>query len=275
MTFAGSMRDSQKSAANIVVGRLLDRLGGDSMLRSHEFSTTGADCLIQWGFKPTRALLSAIESKAPFIIVDMGYFDEFNRTARMSISINGLHGTSMKSDFVQDLPPRPHPEIQDFYEEGEDVIIVGQMPFDQSLRGQDIDAWMNRAAVEATEAFKKPAHKRPHPRMLNPWEPQPAPLAAALDNAYCTVTWTSTSAIASVLRGIPTVAQHPTNMAYGICPKRIMRRRAVGREAWVHDISHRDYNLLDETDCDAACEYIIKALPQARKEASLGRIDAP
>jgi len=274
MNVIAGLRDSPGSHANVVLQRLLDRLGGTEILREQYFPADG-EAYLQWGFKKTPALLSAIESKVPFIIVDMGYFDAFERQARMSISINGLHGTSMKSDFVLDLPPRRHPPVLDYNEEGENVLIIGQMPGDQSLRGQDIDAWMNRAAVEATEVFKKPAHKRPHPNMLNPWEPKPPPLEDVLSNAYVTINWTSTSAIASVLAGIPTVTQHPTNMAFPVCSDRIMRRRAVGREAWVHDIAHRDYNLLDDVDCDTACEYIIKALPQARAEACIGKVDAP
>lgn len=274
MNFIAGMRPSAGSHANVVLRRLLDRLGGSEIEREQYFPADG-DVYIQWGFKKTNALLSAIESKVPFIIVDMGYFDDFDRQARMSVSINGLHGSSMKSDFVLDLPPRRHPPVLDYNEEGENVLIIGQMPGDQSLRGQDIDAWMNRAAVEATEVFKRPAYKRPHPNMLNPWEPKPEPLEDALSNAYATVCWTSTSAIASVLRGIPTVAQHPTNMAYGVCAKHIMRRRAVGREAWVHDIAHRDYDLYDDADCDNACAYITKAMPQARRDACIGKVDAP
>ena len=270
MKIYGSLRASVGSHANVIVKRLLDRLDGHTMLRTAPVADD-ATMLIQWGYKPTEALLTAIRKKIPYVIIDLGYFDP-TRLERFSVSINGLHGYGMRVDGLLDLPPRPHPRIQKWREGGDRVIIVGQMPGDASLFGTDIHAWMNRAASAAVDAFGLPVVKRDHPKERNDWEPRVPPLESTFDDTYCYVTYSSTAAVQTVVAGIPTVAIHPSSAAYAMCACDVERVRFPGRELWAHALSHKEYGMLDDAECDAAAEYILRAYPCAAAQAFLGDV---
>ena len=267
----GSLRDSAGSHANVVINSLISRLDGATVLRT-SVVPDDATLLVQWGFKKTTALASAIDAKIPFVIIDLGYFDEY-RLDRFSVSINGLHGLSMPLHGVHDWPARPHPRIQAWREGGDTVVIVGQMPGDAALRGLNVDAWMHKTAQEAVAAFGKPALKRVHPKMLNDWEPPLPSLDTTFDDTYVYVTYTSTAAVQTVLAGCHTIAQHPASSAFGITPNRMTRLSMPGRAAWAHELSHREYSMTDSDDLDAAAEYIIKGFEQGLGPAALGNVD--
>lgn len=261
MNVIGLQRDSMKSAANRNVHSLVDRLQGGYQRRALPVHPKHTDLVVQWGFKPTPGLMSAIGYGIPYVILDLGYIDK-GRTTRFSVSLNGFHGKAMRDPKVLDRAPRPAPGYSDWRSgEGSKVIVVGQMPNDQSLRGQDIEAWMGRAAIAASEAFGKPVIKRPHPKMLNPWEEQPEEWEKALDDCYCAVTWTSTAAIQSVLQGVPTVAMHPGSIAYPMAAHDMTLRTPPGRAAWIHEMSWREWDFSCDRDLDRLAAYIVEMYP--------------
>lgn len=254
-----NMRDSVKSHANRTLTHLGDRFDATPCRRNLP-TPLDADFLIQWGFKPTTSLLSHIDRGKPYMIVDLGY--GYDRTERFSISINGFHGTAWRDPNVLDRAPRPMYGYSDWRSgEGSKVIICGQLPGDQSLRGQDMDAWMGRAASAASDAFKLPVVKRPHPKMLNPWEKHLwTPLDRELDECYAFVTWTSTAGIQSVLAGVPTIAMHPGSMVYRLSSQDMTLRTPSGREAFVHELAYREWYWKHD-DLDALGEYVKECYP--------------
>ena len=259
-----NLRKSEKSHANWVL-RQLGKLLDAGECRREQTIPAATDLLIQWGFKPTRSLISAIAAGIPYVIIDLGYIDA-TREKRFSISINGLHGTAWRDPKVLDRAPRLTPTCRDWRSgAGSKVIVIGQMPLDQSLRGQDIEAWAGRVAVQAAEAFKRPVIKRPHPKMLNTWEPFLEPLERVLEDAYAVVTCTSTAAIGSVLRGIPTVAMHPGNMAYRMAAHDMTLRTPPGRDAWLHEICWRDWGWSPD-ELDQLAAYIAEIYPSFKDE---------
>lgn len=266
-----SMRDSHGSHANVIMRRILDRIGGSEILRT-QVVPAGTNLFLQWGFKRTNALDSAIKAKIPFIICDLGYFDE-DRLERFSISLNGFNGLSQPVTGFENAPDRPHPPVKPWNDEGNQIVVVGQMPGDAALRGQDIEAWMHRIATQAAEAFDWPVKKRPHPKMLNPWEPKDPPFVDTLDSTFLTITWTSNCAVMSCLNGTPAVAMHPASMAWPVAAHRLSRQIFPGRHQWVHDLAWRQYKLYDDADCDLACEYILRAFEQGLGPAAMGRVD--
>lgn len=258
-----SLHPSHKSRANVKVRKLGSRLGAGEVGRD-KFVPADCNLLIQWGFRPTICLMSAIAEGIPYIIVDLGYFDE-TRGARYSVSLNGFHGLALRDPKVLDRPPRPAPAIHDWREEGSKIVVCGQMPGDQSLRGQDSEAWMGRTASACSEQWSMPVLKRPHPKMLNVWEPPLEALSFAFEDCHVFVTWTSTAAVQSVLAGVPTVAMHPGTMARPMAANSLTRLTPPGREAWVHEVSWREWNWQDEADLDRLAEYVIEMLPLMRK----------
>jgi hypothetical protein len=264
MKVVGLQRDSARSASYRNVSELVDRLGGTYQRRELPVHPEKTELVVQWGFKPTVGLMSAIAAGIPYVIIDLGYHDA-HRTVRYSVSFNGFNGTSWRDPKVLDRASRPRPDYRDWRSgEGENVLVIGQMPNDQSLRGQDIDAWMGRAAIAASDAFGLPVIKRPHPKMLNPWEPAPEPLEEALDKAYAVVTWTSTVGVGSVLAGVPTIVQHPGSVAYPMAAHDMTLRTPHGREAWLHELSWREWSWGFGADLDRLAAYIVEIYPQLR-----------
>lgn len=274
MKVALNFRTSRKSAANMIQQRLLDRLNGTRIERE-QWVPADCDMLIQWGAKPTLALRSAFKMKIPFVILDMGYFDA-GRINRQSISINGHHGLSMAVPGVEKLSTREHPIIQPWRTEdpARYIYVLGQMPGDSSLRGMDIEAWMNRAAGRSIEAYGRKVIKRGHPKELNDWEARLPALDTLYDDAFMFVTYSSTAAVQAVLAGVPCVAEHPSSPAYDVCAAAPDKGiRMPDREQWAHELSHREYALLDDADCDKAVEYILRGYPRAKRRAQRGEID--
>jgi hypothetical protein len=265
-----AVRPSNKTFSTRCTKNLMAALGGKPIVRT-ERCPEGTTMLVHWGFKQTPALQSAIEMKIPFVVLDRGYFEP-TRTERVSISINGHHGLSMPVD-VLDREPRWHPDIQDWRADGSRIYVCGQVPGDAALRGADNAAWMGRTASEAADRFGLPVIKRPHPRSIDKWEQQPPALERTFEDSYLHVTYSSTTAVQSVLAGVPTVAMHPASPAFSVCSANLERLCPVNREAWAHTLAWREYTLTDPVDTAACAEYLIGAFPEAVRQASLGNVD--
>ena len=118
------------------------------------------------------------------------------------------------------------------------VLIALQLPGDASLRGIDINDWAYKTILDIRTHTDRFIVVRNHPlasqRAFGDHEElarklllagvqnikfsdgQIVPWSQDLQNAYCTVTYTSGLAIDSVLSGIPTIACDAGNFAWGI-----------------------------------------------------------
>jgi hypothetical protein len=118
------------------------------------------------------------------------------------------------------------------------ILVALQLPGDASLRGIDINDWVYRTIMDIRKKSDRFIVVRNHPlasqRAFGDHEElarklllagvqnirfsdgQIVPWKQDLDDAYCTVTYTSGLAIDSVLSGIPTIACDPGNFAWGI-----------------------------------------------------------
>jgi hypothetical protein len=265
-----NLHPSPSSRANVIIRRLGERL--DAAYQPREAPLLDStSLLVQWGFKATPSLLEAISLKVPYVILDMGYWEEA-RTTRQSISINGLHGLAMPTPEVLDLPPRWHPTIAPWVETNGPCLIVGQMTGDAAMRGVDPEIWMRKQAGLAVEATGRRAQLRPHPNMLNTWEPKLEPIEKAVDDASVVVTFSSNVGVTSLLRGKRTIATHPGSPAYLQAHPTM---RLPGRQGFFHQLSYRDYQLSDNDEADAAANYIIMAYPNAKQGAERGEVEMP
>ena len=274
MKYIGNLRDSEGSHANQQMRKLLDRLGTTgTVLRREPFPRDG-DCLIQWGFKPTTSLLSCVRQNKPFVILDLGYFDP-DRYEQFSVSINGFHGFSMVPRTIDKMSDRPYPPLLPPREtEGEQIVILGQVDGDQSLRGLDFPPWMNRQAIRAHETFRKPVVKRMHPKMLNPWEPKPEPLEDTFELTDRYISYTSTAAVQTCIAGIPTEAHHMSSPAYPVACNAVGDMR-LPRDVWAHRLSQRSFYFTSVDELDALAVYLDAAMPEATTLAYVGAYDLP
>jgi hypothetical protein len=123
------------------------------------------------------------------------------------------------------------------------ILVALQLPGDASLRGIDINEWAYRTILDIRKKTDRFIIVRNHPlvslRAFGDHEElarkllldgiqnikfsdgQIVPWVEDLEDAYCTVTYTSGLAIDSVLSGIPTVACDAGNFAWGISSRLI------------------------------------------------------
>jgi hypothetical protein len=248
---------------------MIQTVGGTMQPREQYELPADTEVYLQWGYKLTNAMETAMARGIPYIILDGSYFRDFQEHAldAITISINGFHGLGLDVDMGK-RRPRPKPELKPWRDEPEDGVcyVYNQLQKDRATMQADMDAWSTRSAVEATERFGKKAIIRPHPKMINPWEPPLPLLEDTFKEAHVAITWTSTVGVTALIEGVPTVAMHPASPAYGGCPSNI-ERRTIDRDEWMHKLSYRQYQT---HDLDAAWAYIELCMPEAVKQAKAG-----
>lgn len=139
------------------------------------------------------------------------------------------------------------------------VVVVLQLPGDASLRGTDINEWAYRTVRDIRGLVDRDIVIRTHPLVsdrafelhaqlgfrlmqegikdvrfsygaVTPWSED-------IQDAYCTVTFTSGMAVDSVLAGIPTIACDVGNFAWGISSNHVDQITDL-RKADKKDIMH-------------------------------------
>ena len=118
------------------------------------------------------------------------------------------------------------------------ILVALQLPGDASLRGADINDWALRTILDIRQNTGRFVVVRNHPlssqrafadheelarklllagvQNIRFSDGAEVPWSDDLQNAYCTVTYTSGLAIDSVVAGIPTIAYDPGNFAWSI-----------------------------------------------------------
>ena len=137
------------------------------------------------------------------------------------------------------------------------IVIVLQIPGDASLRGCNIAEW----ACISAEIIRNQTDRQILVRMpqisreydmgwieklmtmpgIEMQQGTKANLIPTLEQAYCTVTYTSGMAIESVLNGCPTIACDPGNFAFPISRESVFdinNLRRESRQQWVQDLSY-------------------------------------
>jgi hypothetical protein len=249
---------------NAVVESVGERLGARYITTQQEIPSD-TDILLNWRFKLSDSLETAVRNGCMMVCFDLGYFDEC-RLRSFSVSINGVHGLSMPVD-VRDLPERPHPEIHPWREGGLVVQIMHPGHTGGVVRTAASNLppnWVEKTTRAARVAFTAPVDIRYHPNRLPPGESRPAPLKDTYDDTMVSITYSSSSAVQTVLAGVPTIAYHPRCPAYDMCAHDMEIRTPKGREEWVHNLSYRNYDMLDKDELDAAVKYILLAKEQAQ-----------
>lgn len=195
--------------------------------------------------------------------MERGYLGD--RFAWTSLAWNGLNG----------LAEFPHVEATaDRFEEnftmqpwktgGDYVLIMGQVPGDQSLRGMDLMPWYGQVAMNAQTAYEMPVMFRQHPLSLprgrqRPRYTQPSvgSLQEALDGAAVVVTFNSNSAVDAVVAGVPSVALDRGSMAWDVSAHRLGDIRRPDREAWAHRLAWRQW-IIGEIEDGTALNHVLK-----------------
>lgn len=200
-----------------------------------------------WGWKIGKQLRAAGHE---VLVMERGYIgDRFNWS---SLAWNGLNGYG-------DFPEiecsgerfREHFGLLPWLREGDFVLIMGQVPGDESLKGRDLQRWYEDAARIARTVYKKPVKFRPHPEAIRKGHKQKIagcencvlPLSDSLEFAHVVITYNSNSAVDAVIRGIPAITYDRGAMAWAVSGKTIGERVTPCRQAWANALAWKQWTI--------------------------------
>ena len=273
MRVYGSWGRTMSQERQCCVRGIVQSLDG-RVLRWEDNIPDECDVFISWGMRFNKNFHAFVKRGGVSICLDRGYFDA-TRFHRFSVSVQGTHGLSMPLPEVLDLPPREHPILQPWKDEteGEFIQIVTPGAGQGYWRTPDVkrrlpEGWVSKTATEASAVFGLPAKIRYHPRALPLNTPTPPPLADTFEETFVSVSYLSLSGVQTVIAGVPTVVLHPRSVAFPMGASGY-KRVTPCREAWIHDLSHRDYEMNNEREHSAACDYITRASTAAQKAGPL------
>lgn len=223
----------------------LERNGVGVTVTDNELDARDHDFAVCWGWRRGRALK---QSGHHVLVVERGYLgDRFHWT---SLAWDGLNGRGRFClDEIPPLDPARRAIMVDTLKPwrggvGKNIVIMGQVPGDESLQGRDLGPWYLAQARAASDRFHLPVVLRPHPiavqRRLHTPSGVPeiaASLDATLQQAAAVITFNSNSGVDALMAGVPTVATDPGSMAWGIAAPSIDAIRLPapepdGRTAW-------------------------------------------
>jgi hypothetical protein len=202
-----------------------------------------ADVLVVWGWAQQDMIAPHMASGGDVIVMEQGFLG--NRLEWSSIGFNGLNG---RADFVNPGSPSDRFErhfaglMKPWKQDGEYVLLMGQVPGDQALAHVDIRAWY-RDAISRLADWEMPVMFRPHPLSLDTPAPDGAiglsgDLSAALDGAAAAVTFNSNTGVDAALAGVPVYALDEGSMARPVaCHDLFMAPQRPDRGQWVANLA--------------------------------------
>ncbi len=172
------------------------------------------DFLAVWGYR-FRNLIERARSKGiPVLVMEAGHLQP--RAEWTSLGWNGLAGRGLYPK-AEDSGRRFWRHFADHYQPWKDpgdyALVLGQVPNDHALAGQDARAWAQQATDRLIERGWRVRY-RPHPKCLEAddrWCPKgahflPQSLAFDLARADVAVTFSSTAGVEAALDGVPVIA---------------------------------------------------------------------
>jgi hypothetical protein len=168
---------------------------------------------------------------------------------------------------------------------GDYILLCMQKVGDASLRGQDIFSWTEETVKMLRQHTERQIIVRPHPLYRKKsrhaeckkvvtdyfnviWQETDLekdgfiPIQQQLDNAWCTVTYTSGSGIDAVLQGVPNIACDSGSMVYDVSSKSISQVEKPYRgdkKEWTNKIAHCQWSI-DEFESGECWEHVSKSI---------------
>lgn len=225
----------------------LDKHNQPYELQECRLEPVDADLHVFWSMHHPAIIQHCRERGQPFICLERGYVDRMNFT---SVNLNGLNGRSelCLKEFEHNCSrvSKYNWWIKPRETKGRELIIIGQVPGDASLEGQDIHLWAAKA-VKHFESYGYAPLFKPHPldnqnRGYEEFQGVPVfqgDINQALDQADTFVTYSSNAGVDAWLAGVPAIAESPVSMLY---KWQTIEGRCEGIKRWLCDLSFRQYN---------------------------------
>lgn len=208
------------------------------------------DLLVLWGVRRQDLINKQRLLGREICILERGYLGDRYKYTSVSFG-GGLNGRGIfRGPFTDNLRfrglfghlLRPWEFNFDGY-----VLVMGQVPGDQSIRGVDIHGWYARVVQALRREGYKDIRFRPHPRAgrggTAGLRAVTGDLDAALAGAAIVVTYNSNAAVDAVLYGRPTIAMDEGSMAWDMAGHQIDDIRTPNRAAWCSRLAWCQYSI--------------------------------
>ena len=195
-----------------------------------------------WGW---RVGLSLMRKGRNVLVFERGYLgDRFHWT---SAAWNGLNG---KADFcvpkgVEIDRFKENFELKPWKEEGDFIVIMGQIQGDMSIGNADLTRFYEDLADRLWIKYNKPVFFRPHPHARDTRQnfqpriqPINIPLKDVLDRAYLIATYNSNSGVDAVVNGVPALSFDYGSMAYEVTAHENCARITPDRTDWAAKLAY-------------------------------------
>jgi len=169
--------------------------------------------------------------------------------------------------------------------DGDYILLCMQKVGDASLRGADIFSWTEQTVKEIRQHTERQIIVRPHPlyrkktqhanckgtvcKYLNvQWQEADVtqkgfvPIQKQLENAWCTVTYSSGTGIDAVLNGTPNIACDTGSMVYDVSStdiKQVEEPYRGDKKVWTNKIAHCQWSI-EEFESGECWEHVSKSI---------------
>lgn len=184
------------------------------------------------------------------IVLERGYI---KRDEYFAVGLNGLNGRAKFSHFNH-RPDRFHKLKVDLFpwrDDGEHIVLVGQVPSDASVQNVDIIDWCAYQANLLQQHTNRKIIFRPHPLAVNQTPMifgtsySTKPLLEDLENAWAVCTFNSNVGVDAILNGVPVFASDEGSMVWDIANKDIGYLGypdLPDRDQWAANIAYCQWN---------------------------------
>lgn len=233
---------------------------------------SNADIAVIWSWKQRRLIERQIETGKHILVLERGFLQP--RNSWISLSWDGFNGRGSFPGAADGgarwnlhFGPMLKPWRQ---RRGGNALLIGQVPGDAALFGLDIITWTQEMSAKLIALGYRVTY-RPHPLSVTPC-PNGANLSIGdletdLALADFVVTYNSTTAVESILAGVPTIVMDIGSVAYPMASHSLEEPlRYPDRTAWCHDLAWRQWSLKELAD-GSAWQHAIRQLGDVSPDA--------
>ena len=185
------------------------------------------------------------------VVLETGYINRGEgETHHYAAGLNGLNGRAnfRNQGMPDDRARRLGVELKP-YNQGEDIVLCGQVPWDASVDSTDHVAWLKECAAKLRTS-PRPVVFRPHPSASLPpikgCKYSKKPLSDDLRNAWAVVTFNSNSGVEALIEGVPVFAFDEGSMVWSVCNRSLSDIESPclpDRKQWLNDLCYAQWTL--------------------------------
>ena len=228
------------------------------LIRDYKYEPSDAAVVFGWIklMDPTRRPRARVieqqrNNGLDVIVLETGFVNRGEgETHHYAAGLNGLNG---RADYRNKGMPDDRARLLDVglkpYNQRENIVLCGQVPWDASVDKTDHVAWLRDSAEKLRESPRKVVF-RPHPQASLPpidgCSYSTRPLTEDLRDAWAVVTFNSNSGVEALIAGVPVFASDEGSMVWDVCNRSfedIESPALPDRTQWFNDLCYAQWTL--------------------------------